>query len=140
VYTVSVADGALRSIAEGTYGRGSFAPGDSLVLVIDFAAGFARQELRRLDGSVVRVLSARDKPVYEGEGRVSPDGTMRAFSRFTFKDNDYLPTVEPIAGGASTGLFEGHGNTSQIQWLPDGKSIVYAFAGADRRIFRVPLK
>lgn len=140
VYAVSVGDGSMKTIADGTYGRASFAPGDSLILLANLAEGMSRHELRRLDGSIARVLSDTTKPVYEPEGRVSPDGTMRAFPAFTFKDNDYLPTVQPIAGGPAKTLFQGRGNTQDLEWMPDGKSIVYIFRGNDLRMVRVPMK
>ena len=140
VYTVSVADGAVGTIADGVYGGASFAPGDSLVLVADLTGGFARQELRRLDGTVAAMLSSPVGRVFETRGRVSPDGTMRAFSQFTFKDNDYLPAIQPITGGAPRRLLEARGQMFEIEWLPDGTSVAFVFQAFDPRIYRVPMK
>jgi Tol biopolymer transport system component len=139
VYTVSVAEGTTRTVADGAYGMASFAPGDSLVLVTGLAGGFARQELRRRDGAVAQMLSPKGERVYEVMGRVSPDGTMRAFSQFTFKDNDYLPTVQPIAGGAARRLFERSGNTLSLSWLPDGKSVLFVFRDRKPSLYRLPI-
>ena len=140
VYTVSVANGTLRTIADGEYASASFAPGDSLVLMVYFAEGLARQELRRLDGTVAKVLSPREGRVFESIGRVSPDGTMRAFSQFTFKENDYLPAIQPLTGGAPRLLLKARGSTSGITWLPDSKSVAFVFQAFDRRMYRVPMK
>jgi Tol biopolymer transport system component len=138
---IDVETGARRSVVSGQYADGLFWPGDSLLTVTNLADGFARLELRRVrDGSLVQSLSATSGNVYERGGFASRDGRWYVLSQFTFKGNDYLPAVRMLDGSNMRILARMQGSTRQMRFLPDGKTVLFAFGGDIPRLARYPLK
>ncbi len=142
LYAIPASGGPAQALLEGDVdvGRPMVSPDGTMLAYTRFGGGWGWLEVVAVTGGTPRRLTTRTDAVYHTGPRWSPDGSLIVVEDFVLSTSGQELEVVSWPGGEWRRL-AAVPNRSMLgpEWLPDGRSVVFAESDFSSRIVALPV-